>query len=158
MSDTKVKKQSIMDMFVSGARRGLNVATTNMLPNVIMAFVLIQALNVTGLLDFIGRLFSPIMALWGLPGEAAAALVASFLSTGGGVGITASLYTTEKLSGVDVTVLMPAIFLIGALLQYIGRCLGTAEVDSRHYPVIIIISILNAALAMWTMRLFLIFF
>lgn len=147
-----------MDMFVSGARRGLNVATTNMLPNVIMAFVLIQALNVTGLLDFIGRLFSPIMALWGLPGEAAAALVASFLSTGGGVGITASLYTTEKLSGVDVTVLMPAIFLIGALLQYIGRCLGTAEVDSRHYPVIIIISILNAALAMWTMRLFLIFF
>lgn len=158
MSDTKVKKQSIMDMFVSGARRGLNVATTNMLPNVIMAFVLIQALNVTGLLDFIGRLFSPIMALWGLPGEAAAALVASFLSTGGGVGVTASLYTTEKLSGVDVTVLMPAIFLIGALLQYIGRCLGTAEVDSRHYPVIIIISILNAALAMWTMRLFLIFF
>lgn len=147
-----------MDMFVSGARRGLNVATTNMLPNVIMAFVLIQALNVTGLLDFIGRLFSPIMALWGLPGEAAAALVASFLSTGGGVGVTASLYTTEKLSGVDVTVLMPAIFLIGALLQYIGRCLGTAEVDSRHYPVIIIISILNAALAMWTMRLFLIFF
>ncbi len=39
---------------------------------------------------------------------------------GGGVGVTASLYTAGKLSGPDVTVLMPAIFLMGALLQFMG--------------------------------------
>ncbi len=42
------------------------------------------------------------------------------MSMGGGVGVTASLYTAGKLSGPDVTVLMPAIFLMGALLQFMG--------------------------------------
>jgi len=153
-----VSRQSLMDMFVAGARRGWNVATNNMVPNVIMAFVLIQALNVTGLLEIVGKAFGPVMALWGLPGEAAAALIASFLSMGGGVGVTASLYTAGKLSGPDVTVLMPAIFLMGALLQFMGRCLGTAGVDSRHYPVIIGVCIANALLSMWVMRLILILF
>ncbi|MDK2883067.1 MAG: hypothetical protein PWP58_1403 [Bacillota bacterium] len=151
-------RRTLMDMFVEGARRGWNIATTNMMPNVIMAFVLIQALKVTGLLDIIGKVFGPVMALWGLPGEAAAVLVASFMSMGGGVGVAASLYTAKKLSGADITVLMPAIFLMGALVQYMGRCLGTAEVDSRYWSHIIAICVINALLAMWVMRAILIFF
>lgn len=34
-----------MDMFIDGARRGFTIATTNLLPNVVMAFVIIQALK-----------------------------------------------------------------------------------------------------------------
>ena len=37
------------------ARRGFTIATTSLLPNVVMAFVIIQALKVTGLLDIVGR-------------------------------------------------------------------------------------------------------
>ena len=148
-------KQSfnLLDMFVNGARRGFTVATTNMLPNVVMAFVLIRALEVTGLLKLFGVVFKPVMGLWGLPGEAVTVIVSSFLSMGGGVGVTASLYTSGILSNTDVTVLMPAVCLVGALLQYLGRCLGTAEVQTRYYPAIIIISFANALLAMWVMRL-----
>lgn len=66
--------QNIMDMFIDGARRGFTIATTNLLPNVVMAFVIIQALKITGLLDWVGHICEPVMALWGLPGEAATVL------------------------------------------------------------------------------------
>lgn len=67
---TQVRK-NVMDMFIDGARRGFTIATTNLLPNVVMAFVIIQALKITGLLDWVGHICEPVMALWGLPGEAA---------------------------------------------------------------------------------------
>ena len=64
---TQVRK-NVMDMFIDGARRGFTIATTNLLPNVVMAFVIIQALKITGLLDWVGHICEPVMALWGLPG------------------------------------------------------------------------------------------
>lgn len=60
-------RKNIMDMFIDGARRGFTIATTSLLPNVVMAFVIIQALKVTGLLDIVGNVCEPVMALWGLP-------------------------------------------------------------------------------------------
>lgn len=51
---TQVRK-NVMDMFIDGARRGFTIATTNLLPNVVMAFVIIQALKITGLLDLPAR-------------------------------------------------------------------------------------------------------
>lgn len=79
-------RKNIMDMFIDGARRGFTIATTSLLPNVVMAFVIIQALKVTGLLDIVGNVCEPVMALWGLPGAAATVLLASVMSMGGGVG------------------------------------------------------------------------
>lgn len=61
-------RKNIMDLFIDGARRGFTIATTSLLPNVVMAFVIIQALKVTGLLDIVGRVCEPIMALWGFRG------------------------------------------------------------------------------------------
>ncbi len=83
---TQVRK-NVMDMFIDGARRGFTIATTNLLPNVVMAFVIIQALKITGLLDWVGHICEPVMALWGLPGEAATVLLAALMSMGGAVGV-----------------------------------------------------------------------
>lgn len=150
-------KKTIMDLFVEGARQGWSIATTNTMPNVVMAFVLIQALKVTGLMDLIGTIFKPIMGLWGLPGEAATVLLASFMSMGGGVGVAAGLYASKIMSGVDITVVIPAIYLMGSQIQYLGRCLGSADVNAKYYGPIIGIAVLNALLAMWAMRLLLVF-
>ena len=76
---TQVRK-NVMDMFIDGARRGFTIATTSLLPNVVMAFVIIQALKVTGLLEIVGRVCEPVMALWGLPGESATVLLAAPLA------------------------------------------------------------------------------
>jgi len=150
-------KQNIIDMFVAGARRGFTIATTNMMPNVILAFIVIHALNVTGLLTLFGKICGPVMALWGLPGEAAAVLFASFMSMGGGVGVAASLYMAKSLTPADLTLLLPAIYLMGNPLQNVPRCLGTAEVNTRFYGPITVICILNALVSMWVMRAILLF-
>ncbi len=55
-----------MDMFDDGAP-WLYYRYHNLLPNVVMAFVIIQALKITGLLDWVGHICEPVMALWGLP-------------------------------------------------------------------------------------------
>lgn len=158
MSSNQIaKKQNVLEMFVDGARKGFNIATTSLMPNVVMAFVIIRALDVTGLLALVGKVFAPVMALWGLPGEAAAVLLASFMSMGGGIGVAASMFTAGHLNAADVTVMVPAIYLMGNPVQNMGRCLGIAEVNTKHYAVIIGICIVNALLSIWAMRLIMLF-
>ena len=143
---------NIYDAFVEGMRKGWKVATLNMLPNVVLAFVLIKALQLSGLLDVIGSACAPLMAVFGLPGEAVTVLLSTLFSAGGGIGAAASLYAHGIMDSTHMSIIMPGIFLMGALVQYMGRILGVAGVDSRHYPVLFLIGVLNAALAMLTMK------
>ncbi|MCX7780406.1 MAG: YjiG family protein [Negativicutes bacterium] len=146
--------KSLVDVFVDGARKGWNIGINSIIPNVLLAFAIIQVLKVTGLLDLLGKLFTPVMMLFGLPGEAIMVLISAWMSMGGGVGVAASLYTAGKLTNQHLSLLLPAIILMGAQIQYMGRCLGTAGVQSRFYPILFGISILNAMIAMQIMRLF----
>lgn len=89
---TSASKPMITDVFVAGARKGWNIATTSTLPNVLMAFVLIKALEITGALKGMALVFGPLMGLFGLPGEAAAVLIGGWMSMGGGVGVAVALF------------------------------------------------------------------
>jgi len=146
--------KSLADVFVDGARKGWNVGVNSIIPNVLMAYALIQVLKVTGALELLSNLFAPVMALFALPGSAVMVLAGAWLSMGGGMGVAASLYATGALTAVHLTILLPAIFLMGAQLQYMGRMLGTAGVKTRFYPVLFAISIINAMVAMLIMRIF----
>ncbi len=72
---TNNSKVFITDVFVKGAINGWNLITHSTIPNVLMAFVIIKILNISGLLAIIGKVFSPIMMIFGLPGEAATVLI-----------------------------------------------------------------------------------
>ncbi|MDK2823792.1 MAG: hypothetical protein PWP71_1710 [Clostridia bacterium] len=154
MSTETTQKKMVTDVFVEGARRGWNIGISNIVPNVIMAFVIIQALKITGILTLIGKIFGPIMAVFGLPGEGATVLMGAWLSMGGGVGVAVGLFNDGLLTGQHLAILTPAIFLMGAQIQYAGRLLGTAEVNSRHYGILFGICIMNALIAMLIMRFF----
>lgn len=145
-------KKSLIDIFVEGARKGLKINLTSMLPNLVMAFVLIQFLKITGLLTLLSKVFAPVMAIFGLPGEGVAVLFSAWMSMGGGVGAAASLFVDGTLDERCISILIPAIFLMGAQAQYMGRCLGTANIPSRFYPPLLLIAIINALLAMLVMR------
>ena len=121
MATPETAKKNILDLFIDGARNGFKIGTTSLLPNVIMAFVIIRILDVTGLLHIIGVVCSPIMALWGLPGEAATVLVTAIMSMGGGIGVAMSLFTSNILDPAQLTTLVPAIYLIGNPVQNVGR-------------------------------------
>lgn len=158
MMAEKKKSKNIIDLFIEGCRKGWDTGIRNMMPNVLMAFILIKALNVTGLLKFLGSVFAPVMALWGLPGEAVTVLVSALMSMGGAIGAAAGLLSSGTMTAKDVTVVMPAIYLMGSLVQYLGRCLGTAEVNSRYYAIMVGIAVLNALLAMWVMKILVVMF
>ena len=148
------QKKTIPDIFVEGARKGWNIGVSSILPNVLMAYVLIQVLRVSGLLDILGNVFNPVMAIFGLPGKAVMVLIGAWMSMGGGAGVAASLYASKALDPTHVTILLPAIFLMGAQVQDMGRLLGTAGVQARYYPRRFGVSILNAVISMFIMRFF----
>lgn len=152
----KAERPGIYDSLVAGMVKGWKVATMNMLPNVVLAFTLIQALKISGALDAIGDFCAPVMSIFGLPGEAVAVLISTWFSAGGGVGAAAGLYASGIMTPEHVSIAAPAIFLMGAQIQYAGRILGVAQVDSRHYPAIFAIGMANAAMAMLTMKYFIV--
>ena len=145
--NAKLAKPSLMDIFVRGARKGWNIAIDNIIPNVLMAYVCIKILNVTGLLTLAGKFFAPVMAIWGLPGEAIMVLFSALMSMGGAVGVCMALYNDGGIDERSITIVIPAIYLLGSKIQYLGRLLGTAGVPSRHYPILLSISFLNAGIA-----------
>jgi len=147
------RKRMPTDIFVEGARKGWVIATTSTLPNILMAFVLIKVLQITGALEIMGIVFAPIMAIFGLPGEAAAVLIGAWMSAGGGVGVAVSLFGEGLLSGNDIAIVAPAIFLMGSQVQYIGRILGPIATEGRYIPIMIGISIFNACSAMFAMNI-----
>ena len=91
MSGHESANPMVTDVFVKGAVQGWNIATSSTIPNVLMAFVIIKILKVTGLLDMIGAACGPVMAIFGLPGEAIMVLLGGWLSMGGGVGVAVAV-------------------------------------------------------------------
>ena len=143
----------ITDVFVAGARKGWTLATTSTLPNVLMAFVVIKVLELTGLLKLIGMLCAPVMGLFGLPGEAAAVLLAGWMSMGGGVGVAVALFDNGVLNGTQLAIVCPAIFLMGSQIQYLGRCLGVIGIKGSKIPLIMAIPVLTAFVSLFVMRI-----
>lgn len=142
------------DIFVIGARKGWQIAINNLLPNVLMAYVIAEILNILGAMQLIGKIFAPLMGVFGLPGEAVTVLLTTWLSSSAGTGVAVSLLAKGILNGTHASILIPALFLMGAQLQYMGRLLGVADVPKKYWPLLMVASILNACIAMFVMRFF----
>jgi len=94
----QLENKTLLDLFVDGARKGWTVGINSILPNLVMAFALMQVLTLTGAMKLIGTVFGPAMGIFGLPGEAVTVLLTSWLSMAGGVGVAASLYSESMLN------------------------------------------------------------
>ena len=163
MSNSAKVASNPFDIFVIGARKGFNIAINNLMPNVLMAYVIAEMLNLLGVMQLIDQVYqlhhqlidqvcAPLMGLFGLPGEAITVLLTSWLSASAGTGVAVSLLSKGTLNVADVTILIPAIFLMGSQLQYMGRLLGVADVPKKYWPLLMAVSIINAVIAMLVMR------
>lgn len=142
------------DIFIIGARKGFNIAVNNLVPNILMAYAVSEVLRILGVMKMVGEIFGPMMFIFGLPGEAVTVLLTAWLSSSAAVGLAASMFANGILEPRHVTILMPAFFLMGAQLQYMGRLLGVADVPKRYWPLLMSASILNAMVAMLLMHWF----
>lgn len=126
---TQVKKSNNpFDIFITGLRKGFNVAINNLMPNVLMAFVLAYILDLFGVMSFLGKV------------------------CGAGVGVAASLLASGTLNAHDITILSPALLLMASQIQYMGRLLGVADVPKKYWPMLMFNSILMASIGMLIMR------
>ena len=151
-----VKKGNFLDAFLAGARQGFTIGTTATLPNVFFAFVLIQVFEVTGLLDVIEVVFAPIMALFGLPGAAAAVLISGAMSMGGGMGVAAGLVGAGSIPiGPAIAIVLVGNYLMGSMIQWVGRIVGTIGINPKYNLHMVIICLINAFTAMFLTNLFL---
>jgi len=153
----EIKGTKIYEAFIDGMRRGWDIGVKYILPNVMMAFLIIYILDITGVLNLIGVALGPIMGIWGLPGAAMMVLIASFMSMGGGMGVALSLYKAGVLTNAHMAILTPAIFLMGALIQYQGRALTVIGTPPKYWGHMFVIAIVNALVAMAIMRMILLF-
>ena len=151
MNNKDTQSKNPFDVFVIGARKGWNIAVNNMIPNVLMAFAIAHILDLLGVLNFMSVIFGPVMGIFGLPGQAA--LLTAWLSLSAGVGMAVSLAGQGLLNGTHLTILLPAMVLMGSQLQYMGRLLAVADVKKKYWPLLMLTSILNAVIAMFIMRI-----
>ena len=142
---TTSKKMMITDVFVNGAFQGWNIATHSTIPNVLMAFVIIKMLNISGALDFIGTCLGPVMAIFGLLG--------GWMSMGGGVGVAVALFDKGAVDGTQLAIVIPAIYLMGSQVQYMGRCLGVIGIQGSDMFKIMAVPPIVALLSLCVMRL-----
>lgn len=145
-----------LEVFISGLRKGAAIGVRFMLPALIAAFVVIEMLQVSGVLRLLAEHVSGVMAVFGLPGEALAVLIAAWASAAGAIGMVAGLVSRGLLTPEHVAILLPGILLMGSQLQFFGRILAVAGVSSERVPVMMAIGLMNAVGAMLIMR-FLIF-
>ncbi len=136
-------------------QKGLTIAVKFMLPAIIAAFVLIEVLKTSGLLNWIGSTFTPVMGILGLPGEALAVLITAWASAAGAIGLIAAMGSAEILTPTHVAILLPGVLLMGSQLQFVGRILATAGLKNRYIPLMMTIGFVNSLLSMLFMRLFL---
>ncbi|WP_417039273.1 YjiG family protein [Dialister hominis] len=155
---TKQNKPNVFDIFIEGARKGWTIGTQNLVPNIIMAYVIAYILNILGIMDFIGHWFGPVMTIFGLPGQAIVILLTTWLSCSAGVGIAASFYTQGVINEYHIAILMPALLLMASQIQYMGRLLGTADIPKKYWPMLMLISIFNAVIGMFAMKIYMAIF
>lgn len=149
------KKKSIIEIFMAGAKKGFYIGIEQMIPAVILGYVIVAFLQLSGLLDLLGKIFSPIMSLFGLPGEAIVVLISAFLSKAAGAASAANLYTQGILSAAQCTILVMPCMLMGTLVGHFARIILVADVNEKHRGLMLAVPIIDSVLAMWTMRLIL---
>jgi spore maturation protein SpmB len=144
---------TIVEEFVSGAKRGFYIAAELVAPAMVLAYVLIHVLTVTGLMDVIGKALGPVMGIFGLPGEAIVALVAAFFAKAAGCAAAASLYSKGIITAAQATILFPACITMGTLVGHFVRIVIVSNANKKWHSLLIFVPIIDAMIVMWITRL-----
>ena len=156
--DLQKMKPSIVEEFVAGAKKGFYIGAEMIAPAMVLAYVLIEFLNITGLMVIVGKAVGPVMAVFGLPGEAVVALVAAFFAKAAGCATAASLYSPGIIDAKQATILFPACVTMGTLIGHFVRIVITSNANKKWHPLLLCIPLIDAAVVMLLTRVVIQFF
>ncbi|HBK27167.1 MAG TPA: nucleoside recognition protein [Dialister sp.] len=150
--EKKERELSIPEYFMLGAKKGFYITVELIAPAMVMAYTLITFLKLAGIMPIIGEILSPVMGLFGLPGEASVVLLAAFFAKAAGAATAAGMYMNGTISAVHATILFPACITMGTLIGHFARVVMVAKVRSCYYPIMLATPIVDAMIAMWVTR------
>lgn len=149
------QKTSIVDVFLKGCAKGFKVGIENITPAMILGYVLVYILRETGLMDLLGVVMSPVMGLFGLPGEAFAVLISAFFAKASGCATAASMYESGALTLGQASMMLPACILMGTLIGHYARIVLVTGSNKKWHPLMILVCLFDAALSLVIMRVIL---
>ena len=115
----------------------------------------IKAGTAIGLMDLLGVVMSPVMNLFGLPGEAFAVLISAFFAKASGCATAASMYQAGTLTLGQASMMLPACILMGTLIGHYARIVLVTGSNKKWHPLLIVICLLDAAISLVIMRVIL---
>lgn len=146
-------KKSIIEVFMAGAKKGFYIGIEQILPAMILGYVIIQFLKLTGLIELLNAIFGPVMGIFGLPGEAIVVLLSAFFSKAAGAASAASLYSEGVLTTAQCTILIIPCMLMGTLVGHFARIILVSNVNPRHRNWMLLVPIFDSIVGMLLMRL-----
>jgi spore maturation protein SpmB len=150
-------KKGGIDAFMIGARKGFNLGMNQVLPAMVLGFVLVQFLQITGISNIIGIIFTPILKIFGLPGEAAIVLISAFFAKAAGAATAASLYADGVINAAQATILLMPCMLMGTLVGHYARIVLVAGTQGKYRLIMLAIPIIDSILGMFLMKIILTF-
>ena len=159
MSENKqlTKKPSIISTFLGGCYRGFEVGIKNIVPAMILGYTLVYILQATGVRDLLGSVLSPVMGVFGLPGEAVAVLISAFFAKAAGCGTAATMYASGILTMGQATMLFPACILMGTLIGHYARIVLVADADKKWHGLLLAVPLFDAVISLFMMKIILTF-
>lgn len=155
--ETKAEnKQGIVEIFLAGCKKGFYIGVNTILPSMILGYVILQFLDLTGLTSLLGIVFKPVMGAFGLPGEAVTVLISAFLSKASGAGAAAALYESGVLSAAQCAVCLMPSMLMGTLVGHFVRVVMVADTNPKFRLPMIAVALIDSAIGMWIMRILLV--
>lgn len=149
------KKPSVITTFLGGCYRGFEVGIKNIVPAMILGYTLVYILQATGIMDLLGQVLSPVMGVFGLPGEAFAVLISAFFAKAAGCGTAATMYAGGILTMGQACMLFPACILMGTLIGHYARIVLVADTNRKWHGLLLAVPLLDAVLSLIIMKIIL---
>ncbi len=147
------RKKSIIEIFMGGAKGGFYIAVEQILPAMILGYVIVEFLEITGLMDLVGKLFGPVMGIFGLPGAAVAVLISAFFAKAAGAATAANMFAQGIITAAQATILIMPCMLMGTLVGHYARIILVSDVNPKYRKVMLAVPLFTSLVAMLVMRL-----
>jgi spore maturation protein SpmB len=148
-----VSKKTVVEIFLSGCTKGFKIGVELIIPAMILGYTIVQFFQLTGLMNMMGIVFKPVMAIFGLPGEGVVVLISAFFAKASGCATAAMMYANGTLSLAQATILFPACILMGTLVGHYARIVLVTKVNRKWHALLLAIPIVDAALSMIITRI-----
>lgn len=159
MAEVKEKvveqKKSIIETFLACCKKGFYTGVEQIIPAMILGYALVQVLKLTGIMDILATICQPVMAIFGLPGDAIVVLISAFFAKASGCATAALLVSNDVITLAQATILFPACILMGTLIGHYVRIVIVTGANKKWHPLLLMSPLIDAAFAMFVTRIIL---